>query len=78
VPDAVEAALRDDLDVPPPARLLEFMGAGPNPWTAAEAEAAVRADGGFLDDDPREDALLDAPEADPGAIDNRPEGERPT
>ena len=45
---------------------------------AAEAEAAVRADGGFLDDDPREEGLLDEPEADPGAIDTQPEGERPT
>ena len=42
VPDAVEAALRDDLDVPSPPRLLEFMGAGPNQWTAAEASLKVR------------------------------------
>ena len=42
VPDAVETALRDDLDVPSPPRLLEFMGAGPNQWTAAEASLKVR------------------------------------
>ena len=42
VPDAVAESLADDLDVPPPPRLLEFMGAGPNQWTAAEASLKVR------------------------------------
>src|SRR5207248_8703030 len=35
VPDAVEAALDRELGVEPPQRLLEFIGAGPNQWTAA-------------------------------------------
>src|SRR5262249_10535064 len=39
---AVAEALGDPLDVEPPRRLLEFMGAGPNQWTAAEASLKVR------------------------------------
>ena len=42
VPAAVEAALARELDVEPPARLLEFAGAGPNQWTAAEGALKVR------------------------------------
>jgi len=42
VPAAVEAALARDLDVQPPPRLLEFTGAGPNQWTAAEGALKVR------------------------------------
>jgi glucosamine--fructose-6-phosphate aminotransferase (isomerizing) len=42
VPDAVEAALERDLDVEPPPRLLELIGAGPNQWTAAEGALKVR------------------------------------
>jgi glucosamine--fructose-6-phosphate aminotransferase (isomerizing) len=42
VPDAVESALERDLGVEPPARLLEFVGAGPNQWTAAEGALKVR------------------------------------
>jgi glutamine---fructose-6-phosphate transaminase (isomerizing) len=42
VPDAVEAALRRDLGVEPPPRLLELIGAGPNQWTAAEGALKVR------------------------------------
>jgi glucosamine--fructose-6-phosphate aminotransferase (isomerizing) len=43
VPAAVEAALADDgPGVAPPERLLEFAGAGPNQWTAAEGALKVR------------------------------------
>ena len=42
VPDAVEAAVDRELGVEPPARLLEFVGAGPNQWTAAEGALKVR------------------------------------
>jgi glucosamine--fructose-6-phosphate aminotransferase (isomerizing) len=42
VPDAVEAALERSLDVRPPTRLLELIGAGPNQWTAAEGALKVR------------------------------------
>jgi glutamine---fructose-6-phosphate transaminase (isomerizing) len=42
VPDAVEAALERDLGIEPPPRLLEFTGAGPNQWTAAEGALKVR------------------------------------
>jgi glucosamine--fructose-6-phosphate aminotransferase (isomerizing) len=42
VPDAVEAKLGRELGVKPPARLLEFVGAGPNQWTAAEGALKVR------------------------------------
>ncbi|HEY5316838.1 MAG TPA: hypothetical protein VIJ20_02585, partial [Solirubrobacteraceae bacterium] len=45
--DAVPAAVRAALDVPPPAverpeRGLDFVGAGPNGWTAAEGALKVR------------------------------------
>jgi glucosamine--fructose-6-phosphate aminotransferase (isomerizing) len=42
VPDAVEAALSREVGVEPPQRLLEFAGAGPNQWTAAEGALKVR------------------------------------
>jgi glucosamine--fructose-6-phosphate aminotransferase (isomerizing) len=43
VPDAVEAALAGDgPGVEPPERLLEFTGAGPNQWTAAEGALKTR------------------------------------
>ena len=42
VPDAVEAALGRDLSVDAPPRLLEFTGAGPNQWTAAEGALKAR------------------------------------
>ena len=43
VPDAVEAVLDGSgPGVEPPARLLEFTGAGPNQWTAAEGALKVR------------------------------------
>ncbi len=43
VPDAVEAALDGPrAGVADPARLLEFTGAGPNQWTAAEGALKVR------------------------------------
>ena len=42
VPDAVEAALERHLGIEPPPRLLEFTGAGPNQWTAAEGALKVR------------------------------------
>jgi glucosamine--fructose-6-phosphate aminotransferase (isomerizing) len=42
LPDAVAEAVEADLDVLPPRRLLEFMGAGPNQWTAAEASLKIR------------------------------------
>src|SRR5262249_58868175 len=42
VPDAVEAALDGELGIEPPGRLLEFVGAGPNQWTAAEGALKVR------------------------------------
>jgi glucosamine--fructose-6-phosphate aminotransferase (isomerizing) len=41
-PAAVEAVLDRDLGIAPPARLLEFIGAGPNQWTAAEGALKVR------------------------------------
>jgi glucosamine--fructose-6-phosphate aminotransferase (isomerizing) len=42
VPDSVDAALDRELGVEPPARVLEFIGAGPNQWTAAEGALKVR------------------------------------
>jgi glutamine---fructose-6-phosphate transaminase (isomerizing) len=43
VPDAVAAALQGPgPGVAPPKRLLEFIGAGPNQWTAAEGALKVR------------------------------------
>ncbi len=43
VPDAVAAELADDtLDVPPPARLLQYVGSGTNAWTAAEGALKIR------------------------------------
>jgi glutamine---fructose-6-phosphate transaminase (isomerizing) len=43
VPSAVEAALsRPGPIIRPPERLLEFTGAGPNQWTAAEGALKVR------------------------------------
>jgi glutamine---fructose-6-phosphate transaminase (isomerizing) len=43
VPDAVESVLdAPAAGVEPPARLLEFTGAGPNQWTAAEGALKVR------------------------------------
>src|SRR5438309_709942 len=43
VPGLVEAVVAGPpVGVPPPARLLEFIGAGPNQWTAAEAALKVR------------------------------------
>jgi glutamine---fructose-6-phosphate transaminase (isomerizing) len=43
VPDTVAAALEGGgPGVPPPARLLELIGAGPNQWTAAEGALKVR------------------------------------
>src|SRR5918912_927265 len=43
VPDAVEAVLDGPgPGVEPPARLMEFTGAGPNQWTAAEGALKVR------------------------------------
>jgi glutamine---fructose-6-phosphate transaminase (isomerizing) len=42
VPAAVETVLDHDLAIAPPARLLEFIGAGPNQWTAAEGALKVR------------------------------------
>jgi len=43
VPDAVEAVLAaDPVAIEPPQRLLEFTGAGPNQWTAAEGALKVR------------------------------------
>lgn len=43
VPDTVEAVLDGaGPGVEPPARLLEFTGAGPNQWTAAEGALKVR------------------------------------
>jgi glucosamine--fructose-6-phosphate aminotransferase (isomerizing) len=42
VPDVVEAAIGRELTVEPPPRLLEFVGAGPNQWTAAEGALKVR------------------------------------
>jgi glucosamine--fructose-6-phosphate aminotransferase (isomerizing) len=42
VPETVEAVLERELGVAPPARLLEFVGAGPNQWTAAEGALKVR------------------------------------
>ncbi|MGZ4481435.1 MAG: SIS domain-containing protein, partial [Gaiellales bacterium] len=42
VPGAVEAVLHECETPPPPARLLEFIGDGPNQWTAAEGALKVR------------------------------------
>ena len=42
VPDAVEEMLAVELGVEPPQRVLEFTGAGPNQWTAAEGALKVR------------------------------------
>jgi glucosamine--fructose-6-phosphate aminotransferase (isomerizing) len=42
VPDAVEGALGRELQVEPPLRLLELIGAGPNQWTAAEGALKAR------------------------------------
>jgi glucosamine--fructose-6-phosphate aminotransferase (isomerizing) len=42
VPAAVEGALERRIVVEPPERLLEFIGAGPNQWTAAEGALKVR------------------------------------
>lgn len=43
VPGAVERALVEaQADVRPPGRLLSFVGAGPNQWTAAEGALKVR------------------------------------
>ena len=42
VPEAVEAAIDRELGVEAPPRLLEFTGAGPNQWTAAEGALKVR------------------------------------
>jgi glutamine---fructose-6-phosphate transaminase (isomerizing) len=42
VPDAVEETLGRELGVVPPERVLEFVGAGPNQWTAAEGALKVR------------------------------------
>ena len=43
VPDAVAAELADDtLDVPPPARLLQYVGSGTNAWAAAEGALKIR------------------------------------
>ena len=43
IPAVVAAALaRDDADVDPPQRLMEYVGAGVNAWTAAEGALKVR------------------------------------
>ncbi len=42
LPDAVNADLRGPLEWELPRRLLEFVGAGPNQWTAAEASLKIR------------------------------------
>jgi glutamine---fructose-6-phosphate transaminase (isomerizing) len=42
VPDAVQSALERELQVKPPLRLLELIGAGPNQWTAAEGALKAR------------------------------------
>jgi glucosamine--fructose-6-phosphate aminotransferase (isomerizing) len=43
LPDAVAAELRDPaLDVPPPERLLQYVGSGGNAWSAAEGALKVR------------------------------------
>ncbi len=42
VPDAVAAALHAPRFVPPPARLLEYVGGGVNAWTAAEGALKIR------------------------------------
>jgi glucosamine--fructose-6-phosphate aminotransferase (isomerizing) len=43
VPGAVAAELADaSLDVPPPARLLQYVGSGTNAWTAAEGALKIR------------------------------------
>ena len=43
IPDAVAAELADvTLDVPPPDRLLQYVGSGTNAWTAAEGALKIR------------------------------------
>jgi glutamine---fructose-6-phosphate transaminase (isomerizing) len=43
VPDAVASELEDTgLDVPPPQRLLQYVGSGSNAWVAAEGALKVR------------------------------------
>jgi glucosamine--fructose-6-phosphate aminotransferase (isomerizing) len=43
VPEAVARELADEsLDVPPPARLLQYVGSGTNAWTAAEGALKIR------------------------------------
>ena len=43
VPDAVAAELAGSaLDVPPPARLLQYVGSGTNAWVAAEGALKIR------------------------------------
>lgn len=42
VPAAVEASLEREIGVEAPPRLLEFIGSGPNQWTAAEGALKVR------------------------------------
>jgi glucosamine--fructose-6-phosphate aminotransferase (isomerizing) len=43
VPEAVAAELADGaLDVPPPARLLQYVGSGGNAWSAAEGALKIR------------------------------------
>ncbi len=43
VPDAVAAELDDaTTDVPPPARLLQYVGSGTNAWVAAEGALKIR------------------------------------
>jgi glutamine---fructose-6-phosphate transaminase (isomerizing) len=42
VPEAVEEALERPLQIEPPQRLVEFVGAGPNQWTAAEGALKTR------------------------------------
>jgi glucosamine--fructose-6-phosphate aminotransferase (isomerizing) len=42
VPEAARAALEKPLAVPPPSRVLEFVGGGVNQWTAAEGALKIR------------------------------------
>ncbi len=43
IPEAVAIELADAaLDVPPPARLLQYVGSGTNAWTAAEGALKIR------------------------------------
>jgi glutamine---fructose-6-phosphate transaminase (isomerizing) len=42
VPDAVERVVERDRDFEGPERLVEFTGAGPNQWTAAEGALKAR------------------------------------